>query len=87
MRVFLNRKLNQIERIIVAIVYIIIMLLIFKFMGKDIQKVLNFGEDTSIWFYSGAFLIILGSYLTEPFFSKPTDTPFTILLIKVLVNP
>lgn len=85
----MNKKLNQIERIIVAIIYIVIMILIFKFMGKDIQKVLNFGEDTSIWFYSGAFLIILGSYLTEPFFSKPTDTianSISVILAVLAIN-
>ena len=70
----MNKKLNQIERIIIAVLYIIIMLLLFKFMGKDIGKVLNFSEDSSIWFYSGTLLIVLGNYLTEPFFSKPTDT-------------
>ena len=47
----MNKKLNQIERIIIAVLYIIIMLLLFKFMGKDIGKVLNFSEDSSIWFY------------------------------------
>jgi uncharacterized protein len=27
----------------------------------------------SIWFYSGAFMIILGKYIVEPFFTKPSD--------------
>ena len=34
----MNKKLNQIERIIIAVLYIIIMLLLFKFMGKDIER-------------------------------------------------
>ncbi len=29
--------------------------------------------DSSIWFYAGALMIILGSYVVEPFFTKPSD--------------
>lgn len=85
----MNKKINQIERIIIAILYIIIMLALFKFMGKDIGKVLNFSEDSSIWFYSGALLIVLGNYLTEPFFSKPTDTianSISVILAILAIN-
>lgn len=85
----MNKKLNQFERIIIAILYIIIMLVLFKFMGKDIGKVLNFSEDSSIWFYSGALLIVLGNYLTEPFFSKPTDTianSISVILAILAIN-
>lgn len=85
----MNKKLNQIERIIIAVLYIIIMLVLFKFMGKDIGNVLNFSEDSSIWFYSGALLIVLGNYLTEPFFSKPTDTianSISVILAILAIN-
>ena len=85
----MNQKLNQIERIIIAIIYISIMLLLFKFMGKDIGMILSFNEDSSVWFYSGALLIVLGKYLTEPFFSKPTDTianSISVILAILAIN-
>ncbi len=85
----MNKKLNQIERIIVATMYIIIMVILFKLMGKNIGKVLSFSEDSSIWFYSGALLIVLGNYLTEPFFSKPTDTianSISVILAVLAIN-
>lgn len=85
----MNKKLNQFERIVIAIIYILIMLFLFKFMGKEIKDILNFDEDFSIWFYSGAFLIVLGNYLTEPFFSKPTDTianSISVILALLAIN-
>ena len=36
------------------------MLLLFKFMRKDIEMILSFNGGSSVWFYSGALLIVLG---------------------------
>ncbi|WP_425390993.1 ATP-binding protein [Ekhidna sp.] len=34
----------------------------------------DLANDTSLWFYSGILLIVLGKYVAEPFFTKPTDS-------------
>lgn len=68
-------ELNQKQRVIVAIVYLILLGIIFNFLGGNFKEIV-FGTsiDSSIWFYSGALLIILGAYIAEPFFTKPSDT-------------
>jgi len=43
-------------------------------MGGNFKNLVwDISKDSSIWFYSGAFMIILGSYIVEPFFTKPSD--------------
>lgn len=67
-------NLNQSQRIIAAIIYLILLSLVFTLIGGNfIQLFSEAGIDSSIWFYSGALLIVLGAYIAEPFFSKPTD--------------
>lgn len=41
--------------------------------GSLTELIWNTNKDSSIWFYSGAFMIILGAYIVEPFFTKPSD--------------
>lgn len=67
-------KLSQNQRIIVAFSYLAILLGLFKVVGGNIGNLAwNTNVDSSIWFYSGAFMIILGAYIVEPFFTKPSD--------------
>lgn len=70
----MNVKLTQRKRIIVAIGYLMFLILIFLIIYGDFNQLLwGTSKDSYIWFFSGAFLIILGKYIAEPFFSKPTD--------------
>lgn len=67
-------NLTQNQRIFVAIVYLVILFFIFKLIGGNLTKLAwDTNVDSSVWFYSGAFMIILGSYIVEPFFTKPSD--------------
>jgi len=67
-------NLSQNQRIVVAFSYLAILLGLFKIVGGDIGNLAwNTNIDSSIWFYSGAFMIILGAYIVEPFFTKPSD--------------
>ena len=61
--------LNQKQRVLAAIIYLALLILIFSLIGGNISNVI-FGQsvDSSIWFYSGALLVILGAYIAEPFF-------------------
>jgi len=70
----MKTNLSQNQRIIVAFSYLAILLGLFKIVGGDIGNLAwNTNIDSSIWFYSGAFMIILGAYIVEPFFTKPSD--------------
>ena len=67
-------NLSQNQRIIVSGLYLIILFFLFKMIGGNFGNLVwNTNLDSSIWFYSGAFMIILGAYISEPFFTKPSD--------------
>ncbi|WP_375325320.1 ATP-binding protein [Flagellimonas sp. GZD32] len=77
-------SLNQKQRILAAIIYLIGLVVIFSLIGGNISKVI-FGQsiDSSIWFYSGALLIVLGTYIAEPFFSKPSNVIINAVVVIV----
>ena len=81
-------ELNQKQRVIVAIIYIIILGVIFNFLGGNFKEtVFGTSVDSSIWFYSGALLIILGAYIAEPYFTKPSDAiPNSAVVIISLIG-
>jgi len=66
--------LSQSQRILVAIIYLLLLVILFQNIGVGIgTAILDTSVDYSIWFYSGALLIILGKYVAQPYFTKPTD--------------
>jgi len=67
-------NLSQNQRIIIALSYLAILFALFKIVGGTMGiLVWDTNVDSSIWFYAGAFMIILGAYIVEPFFTKPSD--------------
>jgi hypothetical protein len=77
-------NLSQNQRIVVAFSYLAILFALFKIIGGDIGNLAwDKNIDSSIWFYAGAFMIILGSYIVEPLFTKPSDAiaNSTVILI------
>ncbi|OGJ10143.1 hypothetical protein A2334_00725 [Candidatus Roizmanbacteria bacterium RIFOXYB2_FULL_38_10] len=68
------KHLSQNQRVLVAFIYLSILVIIFKLIGGNFGNLVwNTNIDSSIWFYSGAFMIVLGAYIVEPFFTKPSD--------------
>lgn len=68
-------NLSQPQRIVVALLYLVLLIAIFLFLGGNLKAlVFDASNDRSIWFYTGALLIVLGKYVAEPFFTKPTDS-------------
>ena len=66
--------LTQLQRIVVALLYLTVLIVLFSFIDGNYDELLwKTSNDKRIWFFSGALLIILGKYVAEPFFSKPTD--------------
>ncbi|MDO5980902.1 ATP-binding protein [Flavivirga spongiicola] len=67
-------SLTQLQRVFVAIIYLIVLIILFTIIDGNYNELLwKTSNDKRIWFFSGALLIILGKYVAEPFFSKPTD--------------
>lgn len=67
-------RLTQAQRIFVALLYLLLLIFLFKLIDGNFKELLwQSSDDKRIWFFSGALLIILGKYIAEPFFSKPTD--------------
>lgn len=82
----MKRQLSQLQRLLVAGIYIFIIVMIYGLLNGGIADILNQSEAASVWFFSGILLIIMGMYVTEPYFSSPTDTlSNSISLILVLL--
>ncbi len=70
-----NFELNQKTRIIIAITYLLILIALLSIITTNFKDFLfNSTSDSKIIFFTGAFLLILGNYLVEPYFTKPSDS-------------
>ncbi|OGI77527.1 hypothetical protein A3D42_03035 [Candidatus Nomurabacteria bacterium RIFCSPHIGHO2_02_FULL_41_18] len=66
--------LKQRERLLVATLYFIALVVIYKIIGGDFDSLLGkASNDNTIWFFSGALMIVLGKYVIETYFTKPSD--------------
>lgn len=82
----MKRQLSQLQRLLAAGIYIFIIVMIYGLLNGGIADILNQSEAASVWFFSGILLIIMGMYVTEPYFSSPADTlSNSISLILVLL--
>lgn len=70
----MKEKLSQRQRLITAALYLITITLLYCFLNGGIKDILSQTLETNLWFFSGILLIIMGRYVTEPYFSSPTDT-------------
>lgn len=70
----MKRKLTQGQRMIVAILYVVTIIVSYSILGGRIADILKQSEHASVWFFSGILLVIMGKYVTEPYFNSPTDT-------------
>lgn len=67
-------RLSQQRRTIVAISYFVVLVGLSKMVGghSGILRPTAY-PDSNIWFYSGAFMIILGIFFLEPYFTTPSN--------------
>ena len=79
-----KKTLSQKQRILAAFLYVVIIATVYGFINGGLDDLLSQSGSTSLWFFSGIFLVILGKYVAEPYFSAPTDT-FTNCLSLILV--
>lgn len=67
-------ELTQRERMFTTFLYLSVLILVYKIVGGDFDVL--FGKassDSVIWFFSGALMIVLGKYMIESYFTKPSD--------------
>ena len=70
----MRNKLTQPQRLIAAGTNILLFFVVTLLMGVNFSTFFSQGTDESIWFYSGFFLLIMATFVTEPYFTAPTDT-------------
>ncbi len=70
----MKTKPTQSQRLITALSNIAIFIFVAYLMRLNLRHYLIPGADESIWFASGMLLLIMATYVTEPYFTAPTDT-------------
>lgn len=81
----MKEKLSQPQRLLTAFLYVITIIALYTILNRNIMDIFSQSTESILWFFSGILLIIMGRYVTEPYFSSPTDTfANSISLILVL---
>jgi len=82
-----NTELNVSQRIVAIILYISSFLFLCYYLNNDSWDFINnSSNEYNLLFVSGALLLVFGSYLTDPYFTKPVDiiTNATAIILALL---
>ncbi|MGJ0290550.1 DUF87 domain-containing protein [Aliarcobacter cryaerophilus] len=82
----MNNKLNIGERILSSILFFIIILSTGFYLDNGWDFLTNSSKHLNTLFIASALMLIMGSYITEPYFTKPVDViakSFSILLVLI----
>lgn len=86
-----NDNLSIIQRIIAVVLYIVIFLMICRFFSNGWGFLTDSSSNYNLLFVSGALLLIFGTYIAEPYFTKPVDvitnTTAVVLALLSIKNP
>lgn len=79
-------KLTIIQRVIAVIIYTITFLFICRFFSGGWNFLVDSSSSYNLLFVSGALLLVFGTYIAEPFFTKPIDviTNSTAVILALL---
>lgn len=78
---------KQWERITIATIYFALLTgILWLFIENPFQKILTTPSYISIIYFTGALFLILGKYLVEPYFTKPTDAIVNSISILLALN-
>jgi len=66
-------NLSQKQRIVTAALYFSALVALFRFINGAVTLPVESSPDSEILFISGALMIVLGAYVVEPLFTKPSD--------------
>ncbi len=81
-----NNNLTIVQRIIAIVLYIVVFLMICQFFSGDWTFLTDSNSNYNLLFVSGALLLIFGTYIAEPYFTKPVDviTNATAVILALL---
>ena len=80
------QKQGVICRLVISLFYLVVFLVLCKFFSGSWQFLLDSDNSYNMLFVSGALLLIFGTYLAEPYFTKPLDvlTNSTAIVLALL---
>lgn len=83
----MEHNLTQAQRIVVATLYLLMLIVVYHMIGGSIEALIGKQSHNTIGIFSGALMIIIGAYIIEPFFTKPSDAiASSITLIVALLG-
>jgi len=75
------------QRFLISFIYIITMGIIGRYYNGDFSFIFDTSKPLYVVFIASALMLILGAYITEPYFSKPSDViAKSIAMLLVLVS-
>lgn len=80
----MNSKLTIRERMIASFLYVILIIGIGRYLSQDFSFLFDSSNKFYLLFVASALMLVMGDYLTEPYYTKPVDVivkSFTILLV------
>lgn len=80
----MNSKLKIRERLIASLLYAFLIVGVGRYLNEDFDFLVNSDNNFYVLFVASALMLIMGSYITEPYYTKPVDVivkSFTILLV------
>ena len=81
----MNLKLSASERILSSLIYFALIILIGYYLNGNYQFLYSTSNDYYVLFVSSALMLIMGDYITEPYYTKPVDViAKTIAILLVL---
>ncbi len=74
------------QRIMAVILYVVVFLFLCRYFSQDWSFISDSTSKYNLLFVSGALLLVFGSYIVEPFFTKPVDviTNSTAIILALL---
>ena len=80
----MKNKLKVRERMVASFLYAILIVCIGKYLNGDFSFLFDSSNNFYLLFVASALMLVMGDYLTEPYYTKPVDVivkSFTILLV------
>lgn len=81
------QKKGMLTRLFVCIVFLVVFLLLCRYFSNGWEFLTDSNNKFNMLFVSAALLLVFGTYITEPFFTKPVDVlTNTIAIILALLS-
>ncbi len=80
----MQSKLKIRERMVASFLYVILIIGIGRYLSQDFSFLFDSSNKFYVLFVASALMLVMGDYLTEPYYTKPVDVivkSFTILLV------